>query len=145
MSAILVLNGPNLDLLGQREPELYGRQTLDDIIADLSQRAGERGLKLSHFQSPSEGELVQRIHRAADLDERFIVFNPAAFTHTSIALRDALLAVQIPFIEVHLSNVNAREDFRRVSYFSDIAHGTITGLGPLGYRLALDAALAHLA
>ena len=145
MTRILVLNGPNLGLLGRREPGVYGTRTLEDIITGLTRRAQESGVKISHFQSESEPELIARVHRVPSEGESFILINPAAFTHTSIALRDALLAVGIPFIEIHLSNVHAREDFRRVSYFSDIAHGTISGLGPLGYQLALDAAVAYLA
>lgn len=145
MARVLVLNGPNLNLLGRREPALYGARTLADIVAELTGLAAERGVELRHFQSQAEHELVQRVHRAVDEGERFILINPGAFTHTSIALRDALLAVDIPFIELHLSNIHAREAFRRLSYLSDVALGTISGLGPIGYRLALDAAIAYLA
>jgi 3-dehydroquinate dehydratase-2 len=141
----LLLNGPNLNLLGTREPTVYGSVTLEQIVARLSQLAAEFGHHLSHFQSNAESELITRIHEAPATHVAFIIFNPAAFTHTSIALRDALLAVRIPFIEVHLSNVHAREAFRHHSYFSDLAAGTITGLGPIGYELALRAAAHQLA
>ncbi len=144
MSRVLVLNGPNLNLLGQREPSLYGARTLADIVGELTDSAAARGVELRHFQSQAEHELVERVHRAVDERERFILINPGAFTHTSVALRDALLAVGIPFIEVHLSNIHAREQFRRVSYLSDVARGTISGLGAIGYQLALDAAIAYL-
>jgi 3-dehydroquinate dehydratase-2 len=144
MATILVLHGPNLNLLGSREPELYGRQSLADINQSLQQQAQSGGHHLLAMQSNAEYELVERIHDARHEGVNFIVFNPAAFTHTSVALRDALLAVAIPFIEVHLSNVHAREPFRRQSYFSDIAVGVICGLGSLGYELALTAALNHL-
>jgi 3-dehydroquinate dehydratase-2 len=144
MATLLVLNGPNLNLLGTREPGLYGQQTLDSIVAALQQQATDQGHQLSSLQSNAEFELIDAIHRARSDAIDFIIFNPAAFTHTSIALRDALLAVKIPFIEVHLSNVYAREPFRHHSYFSDIAKGTITGLGPLGYQLALQAAIAQV-
>lgn len=143
MAQLLVLNGPNLNLLGTREPGLYGAQTLQQIVERLTQLALEAGHRLIAFQSNSEAELIARIHAAAG-NTAMILFNPAAFTHTSIALRDALLAVGVPFIEVHLSNVHAREAFRHHSYFSDIAAGTITGLGALGYELALHAALHRL-
>lgn len=143
MAQLLVLNGPNLNLLGTREPGLYGAQTLQQIVERLTQLALEAGHRLVAFQSNSEAELIARIHAAAG-NTAMILFNPAAFTHTSIALRDALLAVGVPFIEVHLSNVHAREAFRHHSYFSDIAAGTITGLGALGYELALHAALHRL-
>jgi 3-dehydroquinate dehydratase II len=145
MSTILVLNGPNLNLLGSREPGHYGQTTLAEIeraLADLAQAAGHR---LGFVQSNAEHELIAAIHSAPRDDVRFILINPAAFTHTSVALRDALLAVAIPFIEVHLSNVHAREPFRRHSYFSDIAVGVISGLGAEGYELALRAALHRLA
>lgn len=145
MPRVLVVNGPNLNLLGRREPALYGSRTLADIVAELTELAEQHGVELRHFQSQAEHELVDRVQRAAEEGEAFILINPGAFTHTSIALRDALLAVGIPFIEVHLSNIFAREPFRRFSYFSDVARGTISGLGPIGYRLALDAALAELA
>jgi 3-dehydroquinate dehydratase-2 len=142
---ILLLNGPNLNLLGVREPSLYGHVSLEQIHARMTQLAAEAGHRLSAFQSNSESELIERIHQAPAGHVAFIIFNPAGFTHTSIVLRDALLSVKIPFIEVHLSNVQARESFRHQSYFSDIAVGTITGLGPIGYELALRAAAHHLA
>ena len=141
---ILILNGPNLNLLGIREPAHYGSAGLDSINDRLGAVAGEVGVQLMTFQSNSEFELIDHVHAAAHEDIDFIIFNPAAFTHTSVALRDALLAVKIPFIEVHLSNVHAREDFRKHSYFSDIAVGVISGLGPIGYELALQAALSYL-
>ena len=144
MAKILVLNGPNLNLLGSREPEHYGRTTLADIDQRLQDRASSAGHALSSFQSNAEGELVERVHRARDEDIAFIIINPAAFTHTSVALRDALAAVAIPFIEVHLSNVHAREAFRQHSYFSDLAVGVISGLGAQGYELALDAIIEKL-
>lgn len=145
MAHLLLLNGPNLNLLGTREPGLYGAVTLEQISARLSQLAAEFGHHLSSFQSNAEAELINRIHEAPTTHVAFILFNPAAFTHTSVALRDALLGVKIPFIEVHLSNVHAREPFRHHSYFSDIAVGTITGLGASGYELALRAAAQQLA
>jgi 3-dehydroquinate dehydratase-2 len=145
MAHLLLLNGPNLNLLGTREPATYGAVTLEQIVARLSQLAAEAGHHLSAFQSNSEAELITRIHEAPTTHVAFIIFNPAAFTHTSIALRDALLAVRIPFIEVHLSNVHARESFRHHSYFADIAAGTIAGLGAIGYELALRAATHQLA
>lgn len=145
MARLLLLNGPNLGLLGTREPELYGRTTLADIEARLTSLAQAAGHTLDAFQSDAEHELIRRIHAARGEQVDFILFNPAAFTHTSVALRDALLAVKIPFIEVHLSNVHAREPFRHRSYFSDVAVGTITGLGAMGYELALRAAAHHLA
>jgi 3-dehydroquinate dehydratase-2 len=145
MSKILLLNGPNLNLLGTREPDVYGRQTLDDIVVDLKQQASAKRVELMHAQSNAEHELIERIHQAVDEDQRFIIFNPGGFTHTSIALRDALAAVAIPFIEVHLSNIHAREPFRHRSYFSDIAVGVICGLGAGGYALALQAAMDQLA
>lgn len=144
MAHLLLLNGPNLNLLGTREPGLYGAITLAQITARLTQLAAEAGHHLSAFQSNSEAELITQIHEAPGTHVAFIIFNPAALTHTSIALRDALLGVKIPFIEVHLSNVQAREPFRHHSYFSDIAVGTITGLGAVGYELALRAAAHHL-
>ncbi len=137
---ILLLNGPNLNRLGQREPEKYGTQTLDDIVSDLTAQAASSDVVLSHFQSNAEYELINRIHQAAD-DVDVIIINPAAFTHTSVALRDALLSIDVPFIEVHLSNVHAREPFRHHSYFSDVAAGVIVGLGAIGYSLALTAAI----
>ncbi len=138
---ILVLHGPNLNLLGTREPEHYGRDTLADINARLKKRAKAAGASLDTFQSNAEAELVNRVQQAREEGVDFILINPAAFTHTSVALRDALAAVGIPFIEVHLSNVFARESFRHHSYFSDVAVGVISGLGALGYELALDYAL----
>lgn len=140
MAKILVLNGPNLNLLGTREPGHYGNQSLKEIIQALATEANDLGHQLEHFQSNAEHELVERIHQSVSAETQFILINPAAFTHTSVALRDALLAVAVPFIEIHLSNVHAREDFREVSYFSDIALGVISGLGPQSYSLALKAA-----
>ena len=145
MAHLLLLNGPNLNLLGVREPGLYGHVSLEQIHERMTQLAAEAGHRLSTFQSNSEAELIERIHQAPAGHVAFIIFNPAGLTHTSIALRDALLAVKIPFIEVHLSNVHARESFRHHSYFSDIAVGTITGLGAIGYELALRAATHQLA
>jgi 3-dehydroquinate dehydratase-2 len=145
MSKILVLHGPNLNLLGTREPGIYGADTLDSINASLRLRAMEAGVRLESFQSNHEGQLLDHV-QAARLDGTdFILINPGAFTHTSIALRDALLGVDLPFVEIHLSNVHAREDFRRHSYFSDIAVGVICGLGAQGYELALEFALKRLA
>ncbi|AGA89054.1 3-dehydroquinate dehydratase, type II [Thioflavicoccus mobilis 8321] len=144
MALILVLNGPNLNLLGAREPDHYGRVGLAGIQAGLERTANAAGHRLHFVQSNAESELIEAIHAAGRDGVGFILFNPAAFTHTSIALRDALLAVAIPFIEVHLSNVHAREPFRAHSYFSDIAVGVVTGLGAQGYDLALRAALARL-
>ena len=144
MAELLVLNGPNLNLLGTREPKHYGETSLAVIEDRLAQLAAETSYSIAFLQSNSEQEAIERIHKAASDGTRFIVFNPAAWTHTSIALRDALSAVGLPFIEVHLSNVHAREAFRRHSYFSDIAQGVITGLGVLGYELALTAAISHL-
>lgn len=141
---ILVLHGPNLNLLGVREPQVYGATTLEQINAALSQRAVQRGVTLSAFQSNHEGALIDRVHAARLDGTAFIVINPGAYTHTSVALRDALAGVAIPFIEVHLSNVHRREPFRHHSYFSDLAEGVIVGLGVLGYQLALDAALERL-
>jgi 3-dehydroquinate dehydratase-2 len=144
MASILVIHGPNLNLLGEREPETYGRVTLADIDAELHESARESGHHLLSLQSNSESELIDRVHDARHEGIDFILINPAAFTHTSIALRDALAASEIPFIEVHLSNVHAREPFRRHSYFSDLAEGVISGLGADSYRLALQAALRRL-
>ena len=143
MAQLLVLNGPNLNLLGTREPTVYGADTLPQIIGRLTETAAQAGHPLVAFQSNSEGALIDRIHAAAG-NTAMILFNPGGYTHTSVALRDALLGVSIPFIEVHLSNVHAREPFRRHSYVSDIAVGTITGFGPVGYELALQAALQRL-
>ena len=142
---ILVLHGPNLNLLGSREPGLYGAVTLSEIDAMLVNRAAASGVALATFQSNHEGELVERVQQAGADSTRFIVINPAAFTHTSVALRDALAAVAIPFVEVHLSNVHRREAFRHRSYFSDLAEGVIVGLGATGYRLALEFALERVA
>ncbi len=144
MATILVLHGPNLNLLGSREPGIYGSTTLADINLGLERMARERGHHLLHMQSNAEYELVERVQDAGREGVNFILINPAAFTHTSVALRDALSAVDIPFIEVHLSNVHAREEFRRVSYFSDLARGVICGLGAQGYELGLLAALQQL-
>ncbi len=144
MATILVLHGPNLNLLGEREPEIYGHTTLNDINQRLQQLAHDRGHHLLSVQSNAEYELVERVQDARHEGVHFILLNPAAFTHTSVALRDALAAVAIPFIEVHLSNVHAREAFRQHSYFSDIALGVICGLGAQGYDLALTAAINHL-
>ncbi len=144
MAEILVLNGPNLNLLGKREPQHYGSTGLEAINAGLASIAAAAGHRLSFFQSNAEHELVQRVHQAMEQKVAFILINPAAYTHTSIALRDALAAASIPFVEVHLSNIHARESFRRHSYFSDLAVGVITGLGAQGYELALAAAIQHL-
>jgi 3-dehydroquinate dehydratase-2 len=144
MPRILLLNGPNLNLLGSREPGWYGDATLSAIEDRLRAVAARRGARLESFQSNAEHELVDRVQALASDPVDFAIVNPGAFTHTSIALRDALLAVGVPFIEVHLSNVHAREPFRRHSYFSDIAAGSITGLGAQGYELALQAALDRL-
>lgn len=144
MATILVLHGPNLNLLGTREPGIYGNDTLDTINRRLTEQCMAAGHHCLSLQSNAEYELIDRIHDARNEGVNFILFNPAALTHTSVALRDALLATGIPFIEVHLSNVHAREPFRHHSYFSDIARGVICGLGPLGYELALAAALAQL-
>ncbi|GAC1038521.1 type II 3-dehydroquinate dehydratase [Pseudomonas sp. No.117] len=145
MAQLLVLHGPNLNLLGTREPGVYGATTLAEINADLEARATAAGHQLQHLQSNAEHLLIERIHAARDEGVAFILINPAAFTHTSVALRDALLAVSIPFIEVHLSNVHKRDAFRQHSYFSDVAVGVICGLGASGYRLALEAACEQLA
>lgn len=144
MATILVLHGPNLNMLGTREPEVYGYETLSDIDERLHRKAAESGHHLLHLQSNAEYELIERIHEAKSEGVDFIIFNPAAFTHTSVALRDAMLASGIPFIEVHISNVHAREAFRHHSYFSDIAEGVICGLGSHGYDLALKAALQRI-
>lgn len=144
MATILVLNGPNLNLLGTREPQLYGTTPLQAIHDRLQKQATTAGQRLEWLQSNAEHELIERIHRAAQEKIAFILINAAAYTHTSIALRDALSAVKIPFIEVHLSNIHAREPFRHHSYLADLAVGQICGLGPLGYELALTAALQHL-
>lgn len=145
MARLLLLNGPNLGQLGRREPGIYGTATLADIEQTLRARATAAGHELVAYQSDSEAELIRRVHAARDDGVAFILFNPAAFTHTSIALRDALLAAQVPFIELHLSNVAAREAFRHHSYFAVIALGTIAGFGVTSYELALEAAIRHLA
>ena len=145
MAHILLLNGPNLNLLGAREPGIYGKVTLDQVHERMVKLAADAGHHLTAFQSNAEAELIARIHEAPASHVALIIFNPAGFTHTSVALRDALLAVKVPFIEVHLSNVHAREPFRHHSYFSDIALGVITGLGAVGYELALRAACDHVA
>ena len=144
MPKIAVLNGPNLNLLGTREPEHYGAATLDDILASLHDLAASQGVQLSDFQSNAEHELVGQVQAAPSAGVDFIIINPAALTHTSVGLRDALSAVGVPFIEVHLSNIHAREEFRKESFFSDIAVGVISGLGPVGYELALTAAVRYL-
>ncbi len=144
MPDLLVINGPNLNLLGTREPQYYGSETLEDINTKLELLASQQGFTLECVQSNSEVELIEKIHQAHNNNVRFILMNPAAFTHTSVALRDALSGVGIPFIEIHLSNVHAREAFRKHSYFSDIAVGVISGLGATGYELALQAALQQL-
>jgi 3-dehydroquinate dehydratase-2 len=144
MAEILVLNGPNLNLLGTREPEHYGTTTLDAINQQLAKQAEAAGHRVSFYQSNAEHELVGRVQQAMKDKVAFVLLNPAAFTHTSVALRDALAATHIPFIEVHLSNVHAREAFRKHSYFSDLAVGVISGLGAQGYELALAAAIERL-
>jgi 3-dehydroquinate dehydratase-2 len=144
MARLLLLNGPNLGQLGRREPGIYGTTSLADIETLLRTRATGAGHELDAFQSDSEAELIQRVHAARDQGVAVILFNPAAFTHTSVALRDALLSAQVPFIELHLSNVAAREAFRHHSYFADIALGTIAGFGVASYELALEAAIRHL-
>lgn len=141
---VLVLHGPNLNLLGLREPEIYGSETLADINASLASQAKAAFVELITFQSNHEGDLIDRVQAARSEGVAFIVINPGGYTHTSVALRDALAAVAIPFVEVHLSNIHAREPFRRHSYFSDIAAGVICGLGSHGYRLALDYALNRI-
>ncbi len=143
MPDILVIHGPNLNLLGQREPGLYGQDTLDTINRELADLARDNAVQLTHFQSNHEGAIVDRIHQAREQGCDFIIINPAAFTHTSIAIRDAFLGCKLPFIEVHLSNVHAREDYRQHSYLSDIAIGVISGLGKDSYLLALHAAIAR--
>lgn len=140
---VLVLHGPNLNLLGSREPEIYGKETLADINKRLTATAVRAGVKLESFQSNAESDLIDRIQKSGPSGVAFIIINPAAFTHTSVALRDALAAVRIPFIEVHLSNVHAREPFRRHSYFSDQAVGVICGFGSRGYDFALDVAIGY--
>lgn len=144
MARLLLLNGPNLNLLGTREPAIYGAQTLADIESTLTGQAAALGHTLDCFQANGEGALIERIHAAADAQTACIIFNPAAYTHTSVALRDALTGTALPFIEVHLSNVAARESFRSHSFFADIAVGTIAGFGAQGYHLALTAAVHHI-
>jgi 3-dehydroquinate dehydratase-2 len=144
MATILVLHGPNLNLLGEREPAIYGSTTLDDINRNLAVLATERGHHLLAMQSNAEYELIERVHDARHEGVNFILINPAAFTHTSVALRDALAAVAIPFIEIHLSNTHAREPFREHSYFSDRAEGVICGFGAQGYEFGLQAAMSRL-
>ena len=144
MSTILLLHGPNLNLLGTREPDIYGGESLEQINQQLTESTAAAGHELLSLQSNAEYELIQRIHDAKQQGVKFIIINPGAFTHTSVALRDALLGVEIPFIEVHLSNVHAREEFRRHSYFSDIAEGVICGFGADSYHLALHAVLSKL-
>ena len=144
MAQILVLHGPNLNLLGEREPEVYGYTTLDEINQRLQEVGKTAGYNVVCFQTNAEHELIERIHQAKNEGVDFIIINPGAFTHSSIALRDALLGVEIPFIEVHLSNVFSREEFRRHSFLSDIAVGIISGMGALGYELAIQAVANHL-
>ncbi|HLJ37235.1 MAG TPA: type II 3-dehydroquinate dehydratase [Steroidobacteraceae bacterium] len=145
MARVLLLNGPNLNLLGAREPAIYGADTLESIEKRSSSIAREGGHELIAFQSNAEHELIDRIQAAPAAGVAFLIFNPGGFTHTSVALRDALLGVRLPFIEVHLSNPQSREPFRRHSYFSDIAVGVIAGFGAYGYELAVRAAAQHLA
>jgi len=142
---VLLLNGPNLNLLGMREPQVYGSTNLDQIVADLTKQASNLNLELLHLQSNHEGALVERIHQAYVEQVKFILFNPAALTHTSVSLRDALLGVAIPFIELHLSNVHGRDEFRHKSYLADVAYGVIAGFGAYSYTLALQAAHNFLA
>jgi len=144
MASILVLNGPNLNLLGSREPDQYGYRTLEEIMEEVTRFAGACGHELQNLQENSEGALVEAVHKAAHDRIDFIIINPAAYTHTSVALRDALLAVRIPFVEVHLSAVAAREPFRQVSYFSDIAMGVISGFHGESYMLALQAIINQI-
>ncbi len=144
MANLLLLHGPNLNLLGSREPKHYGATTLKQINADLKTQAAMADHQLRTLQSNAEHELIEAVHQAVRDQVAFIIINPAAFTHTSVALRDALAAVAIPFIEIHLSNVHAREAFRQHSYFSDLSEGVISGLGAYGYTLALQAAIKHL-
>ena len=145
MANILIIHGPNLNLLGQREPEQYGHVTLAEIDEELAKLGQDSGHKTAHLQSNAEDVLVDRIHQAPRENVSFILINPAAFTHTSIAIRDALAAVKIPFIEVHLSNIHAREEFRRKSYFSDLAIGVICGFGRRSYEMAMQSAIEYLA
>ena len=143
MANFLLLNGPNLNLLGEREPELYGETSLDQVVENLSKISDNSGHELSDFQSNAEHELVDLIHKAKDNNVKCIIFNPGAFTHSSIALRDALAGTEIPFIEVHISNIYSREDFRQKSFLSEIAVGVISGLGVEGYELALKVAISR--
>lgn len=145
MAKILLLNGPNLNLLGKREPEVYGHDTLEDICNSLIAKAKQKGHELLHCQSNREYVLIERIHEAQDEGVAYIIINPAAFTHTSVAIRDALLGVSIPFVEIHLSNVHARESFRHHSYLSDVADGVICGFGAQGYEFALQSAISKIA
>lgn len=142
--SVLVLHGPNLNLLGTREPTHYGNDTLAAINERLIAQANQHGIQLTAFQSNAEAELIAKIHTLAELPVDYVIINPAAFTHTSVALRDALSSVKVPFVEVHLSNIYARETFRHHSYFSDLAIGVITGLGAHGYRLALDYIISNI-
>ena len=144
IGSILVIQGPNLNLLGTREPEIYGHETLDDIHRQLHTQVQESGVHLDTFQSNHEGEVIDRIHQAKKDGVQFIIINPGGYSHTSVAIRDALVGVSIPFIEVHLSNIHQRESFRHHSYFSDVAVGVICGLGSIGYRLALEAVIAKI-
>ncbi|CAB1277193.1 type II 3-dehydroquinate dehydratase [Candidatus Nitrosacidococcus tergens] len=144
MAQLLILHGPNLNLLGVREPDHYGVVTLETINASLAHQAVKAGVDIVCFQSNAEHELIEHIHNAVKKNTKFIIINPAAFTHTSVALRDSLLAAAIPFIEVHISNIYKREEFRHHSYFSDIAEGVISGLGAMSYELALQAALTYI-
>jgi 3-dehydroquinate dehydratase-2 len=141
---ILFLNGPNLNMLGTREPEQYGTQTLSDIVAHIGVLAADAGLLIEHHQDNSEAGLIDKVHAASKNGTKYIIINPAAFSHTSVALRDAMLATGIAFTEVHLSNVYKREEFRKQSYFSDIAEGVILGFGAQGYEFALNAAIKHI-
>ena len=143
MANFLLLNGPNLNLLGEREPELYGKTSLDQVVENLSNISDKSGHELSDFQSNAEHELVDLIHKAKDNNVKCIIFNPGAFTHSSIALRDALAGTKIPFIEVHISNIYSREEFRQKSFLSEIAVGVISGLGVEGYELALKVAISR--
>lgn len=141
---VLVINGPNLDRLGRREPEIYGYETLQDVNKRLQRRSFIAGIHLECYQSNSESELIERVHRAMDEKIKFIILNPAAYTHTSIALRDAVSMTNIPMVEVHISNPMNRESFRHTSYFSDIAQSTVTGMGTMGYDFALEYAISCL-
>lgn len=144
MAKLLVINGPNLNLLGQREPELYGALSLGDLERRLVDKAAGEGHELVCFQSNAEADLIERIHQAGADETDLVIINPGAYTHTSVALRDAFLGVSIPFVEVHISNIHARETFRKESYLSDIALGVITGFGPIGYEFAIEAAVECL-